>query len=157
MKWFYIIVITIIVLYYSDTYKLLPQSLHKYFNAIGVFMPDITPVNNDIEGIYRSENKHHGFYKHFMITRDPSDDTKLISIKYRGTKNITDDPDKLFEKEVLDMKKNALDVNYEHKIPVTKKENKYIIYDNEVTKDETVLIFEHDKKKIKYFKIKDIT
>jgi len=113
-------------------------------------------VDCDIEGVYESDFKQHGFKKHFMITRDLENDANLISIKYRGSKSPTDDPVKLLEKEIMDMKKNALDTSYKHKTSVVMKGDMYEIFGTVAKKEGTVLVFKKDDKTVKYNKIRDI-
>lgn len=156
MSLFYMIIV-ILFLYYTGLYVKLPEPIPKYFELVGMFIPSMShSVDDEIEGVYESDFKQHGFKKHFMITRDPSDDTKLISIKYRGSKSTTDDPDKLLEKEILDMKKNALDTSYKHKTPVILKDNRYEIFGTIAKREGTVLVFKKDNKTVKYRKIRNI-
>lgn len=156
LSWFYIIAI-ILILYYTGLYEKLPEPAPKYFEIIGMFIPNICPhVNDDIEGVYKSDFKQHGFNKHFMITKDPSDDSVLIAIKYRGSKSDTDDPDKLLEKEIADMRKNALDATYKHKSSVTMNGDCIEVFDTNAKKEGTTLVFTKDGKTVKYFKIRDI-
>lgn len=156
MSWFYII-IAILCLHYSGLYSKLPEPAPKYFELLGMFMPSMSPsVDCDIEGVYESDFKQHGFKKHFMITRDLENDANLISIKYRGSKSPTDDPVKLLEKEIMDMKKNALDTSYKHKTSVVMKGDMYEIFGTVAKKEGTVLVFKKDDKTVKYNKIRDI-
>lgn len=155
MIWFYVMFI-VLFLYYTNIYSKLPDPVLKYFKILEMVLPECNSVNNDIEGIYESDFKQHGFNKHFMITKDVSDDNKLVSIKYGGSKSPTDDPTKLLEKEIEDMKKNALDVSYELKTAVVINDKKYEIFGKNATRDGTTLIFKDCDKTIKYFKIRDI-
>jgi hypothetical protein len=156
LSWFYII-IAILFLHYTGLYEKLPEPIPKYFEVLGMFIPSMYPsVDDDIEGVYESDFKQHGFKKHFMITRDLANDANLISIKYRGSKSPTDDPVKLLEKEISDMKKNALDTSYKHKTPVVMKGDVYEISGTVAKREGTVLVFEKDGKTVKYSKIRDI-
>ena len=138
-------------------YEKLPEPAPKYFEIIGMFIPSCSPsVNDDIEGVYESDFKQHGFNKHFMITRDPENDAKFIAIKYRGSKSTTDDPIKLLEKEICDMKKNALNATYKHKTPVIVNNDDYEIFGTTAKRDDTTLLFKKDGKTVKYYKIRDI-
>lgn len=156
MPWFYIVTI-ILFIYYTGTYSKLPDPFPQYFEIMNEFMPSLSPpVNDDIEGVYESDFKQHGFNKHFMITRDATDSSKLISIKYRGSKSVTDDPVKLLEKEIEDMTKNALDATYEFKTEVIVNEDGYEIFGSDIKKEGTTLIFKKDGKNVKYFKIRNV-
>jgi len=156
LSWFYII-ITIMFLHYTGMYAKLPEPIPKYFEVMGMFMPSMSPsVDDDIEGVYESDFKQHGFKKHFMITRDIANDANIIAIKYKGSKSPTDDPVKLLEKEITDMKKNALDTSYKHKTSVVMKGDGYEIFGTVAKKEGTVLVFKKDGKTVKYSKIRDI-
>tara|TARA_Y100000389_G_C17080044_1_gene326162 strand:- start:102 stop:539 length:438 start_codon:yes stop_codon:yes gene_type:complete len=144
----------VLFLYYTRLYSILPEPIPNYFNILSAFLPDLSTVSENIEGIYESVHKQHGFHIHFMITSDILDDKKLIAIKYRGSKNITDDPVKLLEKEILEMKTSALDSEYEYKTPVLKNETGYTIFDEYVEKDGKYLIFK--KENLTYEKIRDL-
>lgn len=157
MSWLYIILI-IIVLYYTGFYYNLPEPIPTYFSIFDVMLPPLfgPSVNDEIEGIYESNFKQNGFKKYFMITRDISDDTKLVTIKYRGSKSSTDDPKKLRDKEIMDMRSNALKADYAHKKPVIKTDTGYNIYEVDVTREGTTLIFNKDNKTVKYYKIQNL-
>jgi hypothetical protein len=155
MFYFYIIVIVLFI-YYTGLYKKLPKLISQCFEIVCIFLPCTTNVNEDIEGVYMSDFKQHGFNKHFMITKDAADDSLLTAIKYRGSKSSTDDPEKLLEKEIREMQKNALDVSYKFKTPVTKTEKGYDIFGTNAKKDGTLLMFEKDGKTVKYSKIRDV-
>lgn len=156
LSWLYII-IAILFLYYTGLYAKLPEPIPKYFEVMGMFMPSMFPsVNDDIEGVYESDFKQSGFNKHFMITRDLENKSNLIAIKYRGAKSPTDDPVKLLEKEIVDMKKNALDTSYKHKTPLVIKGDGYEIFGTAAKREGTVLVFKKDGKTVKYNKIRDI-
>lgn len=148
--WLYIIVI-ILILYCTGFYLKLPEPLPQYFEMIAGPI-----VNDELEGIYESDFEQHGFKKYFMITKDITDDTQLITIRYRGSKSPTDDTYKLKKKEIDDMKANALKADYEFKGKVTKTGNKYTIFETNVTRSGTVLIFNKNGKITKYFKIQNI-
>jgi hypothetical protein len=145
MSYFYTGILILILIFYTRIYEPFPNSISQYFNR----------VNEDIEGIYRSDFKHLGFNKHFMITKDV-DDSKLIVIKYQGSKSDTDDPDKLLEKEIKEMRNNALNASYKFKTLVIKNENGYTIFDTDVKRDGTTLMFKEDEKMVSYVKIRDI-
>lgn len=156
LSWFYII-IAILFIYYTGLYEKLPEPVPKYFEIMGMFIPSVSPsVSDDIEGVYESDFKQHGFNKHFMITRDLANDANLVSIKYRGSKSPTDDPAKLLEKEIEDMKKNALNTAYKHKTPVVMKEDGYEIFGTVAKREGTTLAFKKDGKTVKYYKIRDV-
>jgi hypothetical protein len=152
LSWFYII-IAILFFHYTNLYAKLPEPIPKYFEVIGMFMPNMSSVDNDIEGVYESDFIQHGFKKHFMITRDLDNNANLISIKYRGSKSPKDDPVKLLKKEIADMEKNALDTSYKHKTPVVMKGDEYEIFGTVAKKEGTVLVFKKDGKTVKYSKI----
>lgn len=157
MSWLYIIAI-ILILYYTGLYAKLPDPAPTYFSILDSILPPLfgLSVNDEIEGIYESDFKQHGFKKYFMITRDISDDTKLVAIKYRGSKSSTDDPKKLRDKEIMDMRSNALKADYAYKKPVTKTDTGYNVYGVNAARKGTTLIFNKDGKTVKYYKIEDL-
>ena len=155
MSYLYIIII-VLFLYYTGAYTKLPKPIPQYFEILGMFLPCSPTVNDDIEGVYESDFKQHGFNKHFMITKDAADDSKLISIKYRGSKSATDDPEKLLEKEISDMQRNALNATYKFKTSVTKNGEGYEIFGTNAERDGTTLVFKKDGKTVKYVKIRDV-
>lgn len=128
MNWKFYVVIIILLLYYTKLYKSL-------FNSVN--------INDSIYGVYRSEHKILGFYKHFIITQHPVSDDKKILVRYQGKKNPTDDQDKIFNKELEEMKNNALDPQYESE-DVTIKNNKISINDKDVKRDGHSIIFDNN-------------
>lgn len=153
ISWFYIIVV-ILFLYYTSLYRKLPGGLPGMF----VLLDDILPgyqVTDSIEGVYESEAKYLGFNKHFIITKNADDDAKLVAIKYRGSKTSTDDPAKLLEKEISEMKEAALNSQYKHKSAVEPIDGGYKLFDADAKRDGTTLIFK-DPEIGKYYKIRDL-
>lgn len=134
----------------------MPKPIPQYFEMLGMLLPCSPTISEDIEGVYESDFKQHGFNKHFMITRDITDDSKLVSIKYRGSKSVTDDPEKLLEKEISEMQRDALDASYAFKTPVTKNGKTYAIFGTKTERDGTTLVLKKDGKTVKYIKIRDV-
>jgi hypothetical protein len=136
-------------------YTKLPEPFPKLFEVLDDMLPGYA-VSDSVEGVYESETKHLGFHKHFIITKDAADDTKLSAIKYRGAKSSTDDHVKLLEKEITEMKDDALNPKYEHKSSVEGIDGGYKLFDIDAKRDGTTLIFKSEKGSIKYFKIRDL-
>jgi hypothetical protein len=124
-----------------------------------MLLDDLLPgvyVNDCIEGVYESTTKYLGFHKHFIIVKNATDESKLIAIKYRGSKSPTDDPNKLLEKEIMDMKNDALDVKCKFTHPVTPIDGGYNLFGKDAKRDGTTLIFKGDDGSVKYNKIRDL-
>lgn len=157
MYWLYTILI-ILFLYYTGLYTKLPDPVPNVFGVLDIFMPPLigVSVNDDIEGIYESDFKSHGFKKYFMITKDITDDKKMILVQYRGSKSSTDDPVKLRNKEISDMKNNALDATYKHKVSVSVDGDKITIFDSDAVRKGTTLVFKKNGITKKYYKIQDV-
>lgn len=155
LSWFYIIAV-ILFLYYTNLAGKLPEPFPKLFSALDDVLPGY-PISDSVEGVYESETKHLGFHKHFIITKGADDDTKLIAIKYRGSKSSTDDPAKLLEKEITEMKDAALDPKYEHQSEVKPIDGGYNLFGIDAKRDGNTLVFKDPEKgSVKYFKIRDL-
>lgn len=153
MIYVYIIAI-ILFLYYTNLCKKLPTAFSKWFQLLDSVLPSYQ-CGEGIEGVYESKAKYLGFHKHFIITKDAKDDTKLIAIKYRGAKSSTDDPEKLLDKEIGEMKDAALNPEYEHGSLVEPIDGGYKLFDTDAKRDGTTLTFKGENSAV-YFKIRDL-